>query len=230
VLRYINQPFDKIFAEVGTFPLRRSDVVDDVARRHVERPEAKAIFDAHNEAPDKRRDFPLAYVVGPIGSGKTFFALHYMKDFRNDSGLPSVLVYWQPWIWYKELDFAGDSAPRKLVERFFERMTWRIDSQYKRAWNPTDDKLNLHVCLVMDEADNREQKGFFEKRSMVTRFVQELEATQFATSLMVVVVGSIVDRSTDFDDAKDAHFFRMKDWSGDDVYRLQLKRMRPSDP
>lgn len=229
LLRYLNQPFDKVFADAGIFPLRRSDIVDDFLERHVERPEARATFEAQ-AAPDNRRDYPLSYVVGPIGSGKTFFSLQYLRDFRNDEGLPSVLIYWQPWLWYKEVDFSGERGPAQLVDRFFERMAWRTGIHYERAWSPEADKLRLHVCLVLDEADNREQEGFFEKRAMVTKFARELEATQFARSLMVVVCGSLVDSTMDIDDAKDAYFFRMKDWSSDDLHRLWQKRMRPSDP
>jgi hypothetical protein len=231
LLRFFNQPFDRILSEVGIYPLRRSDIVIDYLKRHVERPKARAMFKAQNR-PGNVRDYPLTYVVGPIESGKTFFALHYMKDFGNDDGLPSVLIYWQPWIWCNKLDFADEeSAPTDLVERFFERMGWRTESGYERRWNPQDDKLNLHVCLVLDEADNREQLGFFAKRSMVTTFVQELEATEFAKSLMVVVVGSFLDAELgEFDEAKDAYFFRTKGWTDRDAQLLQSKRARPSDP
>jgi hypothetical protein len=231
LLRFFNQPFDRILSEKGIYPLRRSDIVNNYLKLHVERPKARAMFEAQNQ-PANVRDYPLAYVVGPIESGKTFFALHYMKDFGNDEGLPSVLVYWQPWIWYDKLDFAdGESAPTDLVERFFERMGWRTEIGYERRWNPTDDKLNLHVCLVLDEADNREQLGFFAKQSMVSKFVQELQDTEFAKSLMVVVVGSFLDGELgEFDEAKDAYFFRTKGWTDRDAQLLQSKRARPSDP
>ena len=67
---------------------------------------------------------------------------------------------------------------------------------------------------------------------MVTEFVRQLEATSFAESLMVVVVGSFVDGElVEFDEARDAHLFRMRqEWSSDDVHRLRAKRSRPSDP
>lgn len=233
LLQFFNQPFDRILAEAGIYPLRRSDIVNGYLKRHVERPESQAIFDGHNhQTENRRRDYPLSYVVGPVGSGKTFFALRYLRDFGNARGLPSVLVYWQPWIWHEKVDFAGDAGPADLVERFFERMGWRTEIGYERRWNPRDDKLSLHVCLVLDEADNREQLGFFERRSMVTEFVRQLEATSFAASLMVVVVGSFLDGElVEFDEARDAHVFRMRqEWSSDDVRRLWVTRSRPSDP
>jgi hypothetical protein len=58
--------------------------VDDDRKRTVERATAKEVFESQPAPPNSLREFPLSFVVGPIGSGKTYFALRHMKDFGNN--------------------------------------------------------------------------------------------------------------------------------------------------
>jgi hypothetical protein len=205
----------KGLAAARYFPLHRSDVVADFLGRSFERPAAREMCEAQSGA-DSLRDYPLSYVVGPLGSGKTFFALQHLRDFRNDNDLPSVLIYCQPVEWRDEVNFGGDSAPTELVRAVLDRLALRLEDRYGQEWNPkATGKLNLHVCLVLDDAHRHELSGFFERRSKVTRFVRELEAAPFAESVMVVVCGSLV--GLEIDTALDAYFFRMRDWSRDDL-------------
>jgi hypothetical protein len=206
---------EKGLAAAGLFPLHRSDVVADFLGRSFERPAARAMCEAQSGA-DNLRDYPLSYVVGPLGSGKTFFALQHLRDFRNIKGLPSVLMYCQPVQWRHEVNFGGDGAPAELVRAVLDRVALQLEDRYGQEWNPkAAGKLNVHVCLVLDDAHRHELSGFFERRSKVTRFVRELEAAPFAESVMVVVCGSLV--GLEIDVALDAHFFRMRDWSRDDL-------------
>jgi hypothetical protein len=229
------QPIETLFADAGIFPLvRELDVVVDGFRtRHIERSTAKEIFESQQAPPDRsRREFPLAYVVGPIGSGKTYFALRHMKDFGNDGakGLPSVLLYGQPSMWHDDVDFAAERAPTELVQCVLDLLACRIDDLFHHQWNPTDrNTLKMHACLVLDDADHPLLQGFFEQKAKVAAFVRALEASRFAASLMVVVVvvGSPLVGS-ELDAASDAHVFRMKAWSSDEFFLSLLNEATPS--
>jgi hypothetical protein len=220
-------PFETLLADAGIVPLvRELDVVVNGFRtRHIERTTAKEIFESQQAAPPdrSRREFPLSYVVGPIGSGKTYFALRYMKDFGNDDakGLPSVLLYGKPSMWHDHVDFAAENASTELVRCVLDLLAARIDGLFHHQWNPNNDRntLKMHVCLVLDDADHPRLQGFFEKRAKVAAFVRALEASRFAQSIMVViaVAGSPLV-GTEMDAASDAHLFRMKAWSSDEFF------------
>jgi hypothetical protein len=231
------QPIETLLADAGIVPLLREldVVVDDFRTRHVERSTSREIFESQQTAPPDRSrlEFPLAYVLGPIGSGKTYFALRYMKDFRNDdaSGMPSVLLYGQPSMWHDAVDFSAENAPTQLATRVLDLLASRIDDLFHHQWNPNDrSTLTMHACLVLEDADHPPLQGFFERRANVAAFVRALEASRFTTSLMVVVVvvGSSLWVGSEVDAAGDAHLFRMKAWSSDEFFRQLLSEASPS--
>jgi hypothetical protein len=231
-------PVERLLADAGIVPLVREldVVVDDFRNRHVERSTAREIFEGQQAPPDRsRREFPLAYVVGPVGSGKTYFALRYMKDFGNNGakGLPSVLLYGQPSMWHDDVDFAAENAPTELVQFVLDLLACRIDDLFHHQWNPTDrNTLTMHAGLVLDDADHPLLQGFFEKKAKVAAFVRALEASRFAQSIMVVVVvvvgGSSLWDGSEVDAASDAHVFRMKAWSSDEFFLQLLNEAAPS--
>ena len=83
------------------------------------------------------------------------------------------------------------------------------------------DKLDMHVCLVFDEAGSSYTKAWFEDQGMLTSLCDE--AGTLASSVTVVVVGTGLT-GRELSSSKDAFFFRMKPWQANDLSKLLEKR------
>lgn len=155
------------------------------------------------------RSLPLCLVLGPTGSGKTWFALHYL---RRKALVPPkrkvVTLYLQPGT-LTGIGFEPNnpSSAQVLIHRIRQECA-------KAALIDMPDKLDMHVCLVLDKAGSKRNiKEWLESKAMLETLCQE--ASQLATSVTVVVVGGLTGR--DLNPSKDAFVFRMKPWQARDL-------------
>jgi hypothetical protein len=51
----------------------------------------------------------------------------------------------------------GCGAPTGLAGRVLDLLSARIDGTFHHRWNPNGCALNLHACLVLDDADHLAQ-------------------------------------------------------------------------
>jgi hypothetical protein len=87
---------------------------------------------------------------------------------------------------------------------------------------PKDQPLNMHVCVVVDEAGDATLDGYFEDRPALVQLCSTLQR-RLARSVLLVVAGTNLT-GTSLSSHKDAYFFRMKPWEGKDLAELLNKR------
>jgi hypothetical protein len=171
---------------------------------------------------------PISFVTGPSGSGKTTFAVHELRTFGKPKDLPPATVYMKG----AELgtlsgvDFSrpDGKTPAVLVDKIQELLEDRMKIPLCR-WGR---KLNLHLNLVIDDAESHKLRGFFENDYTTLVSLVSSARSKLAASVSLVVVGTpIVDLSMD---ASPGCFFRMPQWTGDDLEKLLEKRTIPMRP
>ena len=160
------------------------------------------------------RALPLGLVLGPSGSGKTFFALKYLTDtfLKPSTTKEQVSVYVQPASYAEKINFKDDSplVAKQLINEVMASCASDIDRKI-------DHKLDMHLCLIFDEAGSSHTKAWFETRKNLESLCKE--AQTLATSVAVVVVGTgITGRQLSSTD--DAHFFRMRTWGQGDLSKI----------
>jgi hypothetical protein len=169
------------------------------------------------------RSEPLCFVVGGSGSGKTFFAMRdELRTFRNVSGLPhSATVYVKPVNLDKGVpDFRDPEAPKMLAASIRRLIEENVQHYVRPSWKWK--KLDMHLCLVLDEAGARDLMGFFDQREPVLQLIEEARRL-LATSVVVVVCGTNISGSK-FSSTDEAYFFRMKPWDKGDLSTLLEKK------
>jgi hypothetical protein len=210
-------------AGVGIVTLEASDEIPTYKERRIvegDLPSARRLLASQEGTQD--RQYRLCFVLGSSGSGKTFFALQNLRDFRNALNLPSFTLYVAP----KEFMSPGDladrrRAPKVLVDKMKGRLIRALDgwkARYGQVWDGST-TLKMHVCVVMDEAGGNTMRRFFEDRDMVTSMLRELRKANIAESVMVAVVSTGLTAQA-FDASSEAYVFRMRPWVPDDVEAL----------
>jgi hypothetical protein len=169
------------------------------------------------------RSEPLCFVVGGSGAGKTFFAMREeLRTFRKPGGLRhSATVYVKPVNLDRDVPNFGDAAaPRRLVASIRRLIEEDVQNYIRPSWRWK--KLDIHLCLVLDEAGARDLMGFFDQRGPVLELIKEAK-TVLATSVVVVVCGTNIS-GTKFSSTEEAYFFRMKPWGKHDLITLLEKK------
>lgn len=75
-------------------------------------------------------------------------------------------------------------------------------------------KLDMHVCIIIDEAGAAGVNGWFEDKARLRALCAAVKT--LATSVAVVVSGTGLT-GTSVSSSDDAYFFRMKQWQPEDV-------------
>jgi hypothetical protein len=140
-------------------------------------PIAKRIYDKAvskmNSKGQRRRASPLGLVIGSSGSGKTFFSLQYLAhQFLTNKNATKVALY----LHAGQIPFNLTTAEGvNRVQAAAEVALWIKDNIARRATEEmqsqlttdTFDKgikfpLNMHLCVIFDEAGSPETKSWFE--------------------------------------------------------------------
>jgi hypothetical protein len=171
---------------------------------------------------------PISFVTGPSGSGKTTFAVHELRTFGKPKELPPATVYIQgaDLATLSGVDFLRPDAqtPAVLVDKIQELLEDRM--KIPLCW--WGRKLNLHLNLVIDDAGSHQLCGFFENDYATLVSLVSLARSKLAASVSLVLIGTpIVDLSVD---ASPGCYFRMPQWTADDLEKLLEKRTIPMRP
>jgi hypothetical protein len=172
----------------------------------------------------EQRDRKISVVIGTSGAGKTFFALKYLPGFRSPKGMGTVGLY------LHAADTgafcAGDVAINMAADIRAMNMAADIRSKLSqvdalRQAPPLPAKLNMHVCVILDEAGNSDLQGWFEHKENLTLLHEQIQKN-LAESVMLVVAGTGVT-GTYLDSQSDAYKFRMRPWGSADVVKYLLR-------
>jgi hypothetical protein len=164
----------------------------------------------------------ICFVMGPSGSGKTFFALSGLlsKIGMVDTTARHVTLYLQPPP--EDVDFFPEGAVKDLCDWIKDKL-WscaEASSAEKRAG-----RLNMHACIVIDEASAVDLGGFFDRKENLSEIAKELKLV--FDSVTLVLSGTDVTGRY-FDSREDSFKFRLQPWDRSDFLAiLQDKRMIP---
>jgi hypothetical protein len=209
---------EQVLHDLGIIPLNEPSEVATFRQRYMEGlPAVEEALREADGAPDSR-SMALCFVTGSSGSGKTFFSLSALREFRNDLGNPlSLVLYLRAGILKVDYSDVG-SAPGAIVRAVQTLLNKYLTRSRKRKVDfRRGEKLAMHVCLVLDECSAPRVGPFFEHDNMST--IQELIAmleSEVADSVTLVAAGTGTLGST-YDSTKEAHFFRMKQWGPEDL-------------
>jgi hypothetical protein len=161
----------------------------------------------------RARTYRLCYVLGSSGSGKTFFCLEHLRNFRNDDARDSVTLYLKAagLEGAGAVNFSRPDAPVRMAEAIKARLERWVRLNLGRIWD-TSVPLAMHVCLVIDEAGSPPTQGFFDDKAKVIDLL-------LAESVVVVACGTGLLPQT-FDSGKEAYYVRMKPWKRIDVEQV----------
>ena len=163
------------------------------------------------------RSLPICLVLGPSGSGKTCFALQYLRTALVPPGKKVVTLYLYP-------ARTGIQFRKNETLAAVELMNWisnAITRTYqitRESQTSTSKKLDMHVCLVLDEAGSSYTKAWFESKEMLQTLCDQASRT-LASSVTVIVVGTGLT-GRELSPSKDAIIFRMKPWQRSDLTRV----------
>jgi hypothetical protein len=196
-------------------------------------PSLDTLFSQHYQpvqqggSPDQElfsRGTPLCIVTGSSGSGKTYFCLHYLTRFRRNDDKPSVALYLHPQKTAHE--FQETDSGVSIADAMVEAIRTRLSSKFNRQ---VTGRLNMHVCIIFDEAGELGLKGLFESKTVLEGVYSRIKES-LAEDVVIVVSGTGITGG-DLDSQADAYFFRLKPWIKQDLRdvlapkrgRLQLK-------
>jgi hypothetical protein len=156
--------------------------------------------------PIPSRSDPAFFVLGPSGSGKSFFALKYVATFDIPKFEKQRNTTW--YLKPAKLGFnATNLTARNLVDGIKERILEKLNrTEYE--------KLDMHVSIVIDEAGDSSLGGFFESKANIEDLLTLMK--DLATSVRLVVSGTGL-KTTNLDSDKDACKFRMQPWGTGDL-------------
>jgi hypothetical protein len=167
-----------------------------------------------------KRTYRLCYVLGSSGSGKTFFCLEHLRDFRNDDAMDSVTLYFKAagLEGASAVDYSSPNAPRQMADAIKERVGLWVRLYLRRVWDMSA-PLAMHVCLVLDEAGATPTQGFFDDKAKVINLLVAIDAAKIAQSVFVVACGAGLLSET-FESVNEAYYVRMKPWKRSDVEKV----------
>lgn len=164
------------------------------------------------------RSSPVAMVLGSSGSGKTFFSLHCLaSQFLTTKTVAKVTLYFHAGeipvkFTTPKKGIIRKTAAKELIQYIKVKMADKLKHPIRSKF-----PLNMHVCIIFDEACSSLTKSWFEDAQMLADLGNNIKT--LATSVAVVVAdtgrtGQKVNSS------KDAYIFRMKPWKARDVKLL----------
>jgi hypothetical protein len=155
----------------------------------------------------------LCVVTGSSGSGKTYFCLKYLPDFLKGQHTYSAVLYLKPDPDVTKIDFGGE--PQLVYEKLVQYVRAEVGQDLKRKMNK---KLNMHVCLILDEAGDLKLNDVFEDKAFLHGFCNYVQAT-LADSVVVVISGTGIV-ATNLNSSSDAYIFRLNPWEREDMVEI----------
>jgi hypothetical protein len=219
-----NVPIERLLAEREIVPLDgtllKSGEIPTYNERRVKGGVPTTIEILNELQSSDKRTYRLCYVLGSSGSGKTFFCLEHLRDFRNDDAMDSVTLYFKAagLEGASAVDYSSPDAPRQMADAIKERVGLWVRLYIRRVWDMSA-PLAMHVCLVLDEAGATPTQGFFDDKAKVINLLVAIDAAKIAQSVFVVACGAGL-RSQTFESVKEAYYVRMKPWKRSDVEKV----------
>ena len=194
--------------------------VDKFDKRAVPLPILQDLLDTTTAKPDSKQELSralkLALVLGSSGSGKTFFSLQYLAhNLHIKSGVEKkVTIY----LYAKRapgIKFFLDKEPNP--EAAVDLCKWIKKATEEQINREIKKVLNMHVCIIIDEAGDLDIKLWFESLAMLSRLCHEAE--KMADSVAVVVSGTGLT-GQNLSSVDDAYVFRLKPWRAIDFVKV----------
>jgi len=132
------------------------------------------------------------------------------NEFFVPAGKKDVTVYLHPGKMEIQYTRSNASAAMELMSRIRQEFA-------RKAGVKMPETLDMHVCLVFDEAGSSYCKAWFENKEMLAILCDE--ASKLASSVTVVVVGTGIT-GRELSSSNDAYVFRMKPWEAADLSQL----------
>jgi hypothetical protein len=185
--------------------------VDMVVERHIVLGSSNALAATGNDG--KTEKTPLCFVLGSSGSGKTFFALKHAAEAGKVFSKSEKHV-----VFYLNPANAGDGwFSGTEDEKAVQLMQWiwkEIKNLGEKDSFFTDDKLHMHVTLVLDEAGAVDFDGLFDSRTVLSTILKQLK--EISDSHWLVVAGTGVTGEM-HSCLTEAVKFRMPEWQKEDL-------------
>jgi hypothetical protein len=132
------------------------------------------------------------------------------NEFFVPAGKKDVTMYLHPGKMDIQYTRSNASAAMELMSRIRQEFA-------RKAGVKMPETLDMHVCLVFDEAGSSYCKAWFENKEALEILCDE--AIKLASSVTVVVVGTGIT-GRELSSANDAYVFRMKPWEAADLSQL----------
>ena len=177
----------------------------------------------NNSKGEATRSSPLAIVLGPGGSGKTFFSLQLLdRNFLTDEQTLKVAIYCRASEIFPVAFTTEEGTNRKMASNdIAEWIKQRIAIKEGMEIPEINYPLKMHLCVIIDEAGYPKTKSWFEDGQMLSELCTQTQ--ELATSVAVVISGTgLTGHSLSSSD--DAFVFRMKPWDAADLTMLLEKK------
>jgi hypothetical protein len=197
------------------WPLTDDKEVEAIRKQHVDLQTSKDILAPawSTNTVAHSRTYPLGYVLGSSGSGKSFFAVKEAASLRlpEDNSELRTTLYLLPKnaLNANKKPILGENATLADLDLLTEWIKRRIEELSKKS---LDRQLEMHVSIVVDEAPGL--KGFFDNPTNVNHFLGLLKP--LATTVFLIVVGTAVT-ADNYSSQGDVHKFRMRQWTSGDL-------------
>jgi hypothetical protein len=170
------------------------------------------------------RAINIGLVLGPSGSGKTFFALQYLaerflrKDLNNNDENRVTLYFYARRTGIHFIQSNGEKNP-KAAQQLCDWI--RLQAARSIGWEGNnkgiETTLDMHVCVIIDEAGDLDVKDWFEDKQMLLQLCDA--AANLATSVAVVAAGTALT-GREMSSVDDAFVFRMRQWRAEDLVHI----------
>jgi uncharacterized protein YukE len=170
------------------------------------------------------RRMPLSVVTGSSGSGKTFFCFKYLTDFLKVEQKHSATLYLRPDPDITKVSFDLKRPIDEICKDLAAYIRTEIEKKFSKFGLKVKDKLNMHACVIFDEAGALDLCGRFEDKAFLKELCNHL-GLHLAKSVAIVVSGTGIT-GTNLTSAGDAYFFRLKPWRPSDVRELFEQRKK----
>jgi hypothetical protein len=170
----------------------------------------------------RRRGMPLGVVTGSSGSGKTFFCLKYMADFLKVEQEHAATLYLRPDPNVTKVSFGWKRPIEEICKDLLAYIRTGIEKKFSKFGLKVKDRLNMHVCVIFDEAGAEDLCHLFEDKAFLEELCRHLKL-HLAESVAVVVSGTGITGKNLTSDG-DAYIFRLKPWAPGDVRTLFAQR------
>jgi hypothetical protein len=170
----------------------------------------------------ERRGMPLGVVTGSSGSGKTFFCLKYLTDFLKVEQEHAATMYLRPDPNVTKVCFGLKRPIDEICKDLLAYIRTEIEKKFSKFGLKVKDRLNMHVCVIFDDAGAADLCHRFEDKAFLEELCRHLKL-HLAESVAVVVSGTGITGKNLTSDG-DAYIFRLKPWAPGDVRTLFAQR------